>query len=104
MKKVRLASYLFPPLGLFYLWRSRELRLPRKIFGTIGILFYSILYVAGIVYLLTLTTPLGLEWRGGFPPVLTFSKTVPDYDAVETHRAGFSNAVPEPLPPGGAAQ
>src|SRR5690606_3017867 len=90
MRKVRLASYLFPPLGLFYLWRNRDLRWARKLFGTVGILFYSILYIAGIIYLLTLFTPLGVEWRGGFPPVLTFSKTVPDYDAVEAHRAALA--------------
>jgi outer membrane protein assembly factor BamB len=28
-----------------------------------------------------------LEWLGGFPPVLTRHKTVPDYAAVEAHRA-----------------
>lgn len=87
MKKVRLASYLFPPLGLYYLWRNRELKVGKKIFGSLGVLLYSVLYLAGIIYLLTLFTPLGLEWQGGFPPVLTFSKTVPNYEAVEAHRA-----------------
>ncbi|MBA4147104.1 MAG: PQQ-like beta-propeller repeat protein [Verrucomicrobia bacterium] len=91
MKKVRFASYLFPPLGLLYLWNSPELRLRKKIFGTLGVLLYSIIYLAAVIFLLTLFTPLGIEWRGGFPPVLTFTKTLPNFDAVEAHRAKLAN-------------
>jgi outer membrane protein assembly factor BamB len=86
MKKIRIASFLFPPLGLVLLWRSAEVSKRRRILGTIGIGLYSLLYVAGIVALLMRTTGLELEWQGGFPPVLTWHKTHPNYDAVEASR------------------
>ena len=53
----------------------------------VATLLYSVVYVAGIVLVLMQFTPLEVEWRGGFPPVLTFKKTKPDYHAVEAHRA-----------------
>src|SRR5271170_1357231 len=86
MKKIRIASLLFPPLGLLLLWRSDKVRLPRKILGTIGVGLYSLLYTAGTIALLVRFTGLELEWRGGFPPVLTWHKTHPDYEAVEASR------------------
>ena len=70
---------LFPPFGLWLLWGNREFKFGRKFLGTLGALFYSVLYAAGIVVLLMQFTPLEVEWRGGFPPVLTFAKTKPDY-------------------------
>ena len=91
LNRIRLATLLFPPLGLWMLWRNREFKLGRKFLGTLGALFYSVLYAAGIVVLLMQLTPLEVEWRGGFPPVLTFAKTKPDYRAVETHRANQTN-------------
>ena len=87
MKRIRLATLLLPPLGLALLWREREFKLGRKLFGTLAALLYSIPYAAGVVWLLMQLTPLEVEWRGGFPPVLTFGKTKPDYRAVEAHRA-----------------
>src|SRR5271170_2734630 len=86
MKKIRIASLLFPPLGLLLLWSSGEVGLGRKIFGTIGVGLYSLLYVVGVLVLLVKFTGLELEWRGGFPPVLTWHKTHPDYEAVEASR------------------
>jgi outer membrane protein assembly factor BamB len=91
LNRIRLSTLLFPPLGLWLLWRNREFKLGRKLLGTLGALFYSVLYAAGIVLLLMQFTPLEVEWRGGFPPVLTFAKTRPDYRAVETHRAKQTN-------------
>ena len=44
MKRIRLHTLWFPPLGLWLLWRNRDLRWPRKILGTIGIALYSIIY------------------------------------------------------------
>ena len=86
MKRIRLVTLLFPPAGLWLLWGHRDLRLGRKILGTLGALLYSLLYAVGIVLLLMQLTSLQVEWRGGFPPVLTFRKTNPDYQAVEAHR------------------
>src|SRR5262245_37663028 len=101
MKRLRIATLLCPPAGLWLLWRNSELRLGRRILGTLGIALYSLPYAAGIVFLLMQFTSLQVEWRGGFPPVLTFRKTNPDYEAVEAHRrkqAGETNAIPNATP------
>jgi outer membrane protein assembly factor BamB len=86
MKRIRIATLLCPPAGLWLLWQNRDLSLGRRFLGTLGTLLYSLLYAAGVVLLLMQFTPLQIEWRGGFPPVLTFRKTNPDYQAVEAHR------------------
>lgn len=93
LRKIRVATLLFPPAGLCLLWRSRAVGLGRKIFSTLGILFYAVVYAVLAVLALMRFAGLELEWRGGFPPVLTFRKTKPDYVAVETHRAHQTNAV-----------
>ena len=93
MNRIRLATLLLPPWGLFLLWQDGEIKLGRKILGTFTSLLYSILYAAGTVWLLLQFTPLEVEWRGGFPPVLTFAKTKPDYRAVEAHRVKQTNQV-----------
>ena len=85
--RVRLTTLLFPPLGLVLLWRQKEVGLFRKLFGTVGITLFCIPYAALVIWLLLQFTPLEMEWRGGFPPVLTFHKTHPNYDAVEANRA-----------------
>ena len=68
--RLRLATLLLPPLGLILLWRQKCAGLGRKILGTFGIALYSLLYLAGVVVVLMQFTPLEIEWRGGFPPVL----------------------------------
>src|SRR5512138_999614 len=104
LNRVRLSTLLFPPLGLWLLWRDSEFKLGRKLFGTLGALCYSVLYAAGLVLLLMQFTRLEVEWRGGFPPVLTFAKTKPDYRAVEAHRTRQTNQVLRGLaaPPAGS--
>src|SRR5882672_8718175 len=97
LNRIRLSTLLFPPLGLWLLWRNLEFKFGRKLLVTVGALFYSVLYAAGIVLLLMQFTPLEVEWRGGFPPVLTFAKTKPDYRAVEAHRTRQTNQVPPDL-------
>lgn len=92
MKRIRLATLLFPPLGIVLMWRDGAIGLGRKLLGTFTALLYTILYLAGITFLLMQFTPLELEWRGGFPPVLTFKKTKPDYEAVEAHRVKQGHA------------
>jgi len=91
LNRIRLKTLLFPPVGLWLLWRNGEFKFGRKLLGTLGVLLYSFLYMMGIVFVLMKLTPLEVEWRGGFPPVLTFSKTKPDYSAVEAHRAHQTN-------------
>ena len=95
LKRIRIVSLLLPPLGLVLLWRCREIGLGRKILGSVGLLFYSILHAALIIAILMLVAGLEIEWRGGFPPVLTFKKTKPDYESVERHRARQPNALSE---------
>ncbi len=86
MNKIRVATLLFPPLGMIMLWRAGQLPLRTRIIGTFAVLLYSLLYAGGIVALLMLFAGLELEWRGGFPPVLTWNKTHTDYSAVEASR------------------
>jgi outer membrane protein assembly factor BamB len=86
MKRIRIASLLFPPLGMVLLWRSEQATWGRRILGTIGIALYSVIYAGAVVALLVRFTGLEMEWRGGFPPVLTWHKTHPNYDAVEASR------------------
>lgn len=93
LNRVRLATFLCPPIGLALLWRRRELSLAKKAFGTVGIALYTLVYLALAVGLLMITAGLEVEWRGGFPPVLTFHKTKPDYSAVENHRVRQTNQV-----------
>jgi len=98
MKKIRIASLLFPPLGLLLLWRSDQVSLGRKIFGTVGIGLYCLPYTAAVVALLMRFTGLELEWRGGFPPVLTWHKTHPNFEAVEASRRAQPKTPVPPLP------
>ena len=86
---LRLSALLFPPLGLLLLWFSGA-RLARKILGTIGILLYSLLYTAGLIFLLLRYGGMEVEWRGGYLPALTFHKTAPDYAALDRSRASRS--------------
>ena len=95
MKRIRLHTLWLPPLGLWLLWRSREVRWPRKLLGTTGIALYSIIYAAIILSLLLLA---GMQWefRGGMLPYLTFRKTLPNYEAVEANRRTQTKAATAP--------
>ncbi|MEO7297040.1 MAG: PQQ-binding-like beta-propeller repeat protein [Verrucomicrobiota bacterium] len=87
LKAVRIATLIAPPIGMILLWRSREIPLKRKLLGTLGIILFSLLYSAGILAILIYFFGLELEWRGGFPPVPTWNKTLPNFAAVEVDRA-----------------
>lgn len=76
---------LLPPAGLYVLWRSSR-GLAMKLAGTVVLLLITGLYAAGVVILLLRTTPLEIEWRGGYLPALTYRKTAPDFDRLERDR------------------
>ncbi|MDB6019321.1 MAG: WD40-like repeat-like protein [Pedosphaera sp.] len=82
---LRIWALLLPPVGLSLLWKGPR-TLAQKLLGTLGILLYCLPYSALVIWLLVQFTGLQVEWRGGFPPVLTYSKTTPNYDAVEKNR------------------
>jgi outer membrane protein assembly factor BamB len=93
LKAVRIATYLFPPLGLILLWRSNQIRRRAKVFGTLYIPAYTLIYLCGLLVCLTCFLGIDLvEWRGGYLPRITFSKTVPNYDQLEANRALQSKA------------
>ena len=67
--RLRLWTLLFPPMPALFCFGVAPAGVFRKLFGTLGILLYCLLYSALIIWLLMITTGLGVEWRGGFPPV-----------------------------------
>jgi len=87
LRAVRVGALLFPPAGLLLLWRSSQIHVGRKIFGTIGIAFYSLLYLSLVLFLATRICGLQIEFRGGMVPRFTFHKTLPDYSALEADRS-----------------
>ncbi len=80
-------TLLCPPLGLVLLWWHRPGRLPIRLLTSLGILLYGSGYALGVIGLLLALTPFELEWRGGFPPVITLHKARPDYAALDSDRA-----------------
>jgi outer membrane protein assembly factor BamB len=99
LSSIRVATFLFPPLGLVLFWLSRHPGTQRKILGTIGVLLYTVVYAAAVIGLLILFTGLQIEWLGGFPPVLTYAKTLPNYDALEADRRRKPKAPPRASEP-----
>jgi len=89
---LRLATLLFPPAGLVLLWRMPG-KLGRKILGTLGIVLFSVLYAALVIFLLMQFTNLQIEWRGGYLPALTYRKTRTNYEAVERNRSRRNSTV-----------
>lgn len=88
LKAIRVATYLLPPLGMVLLWRSSLVGWGRKIFGTIFTLIYAFLYLSLIPGFLYFVAGIDIvEWRGGYLPVLTLRKTLPDYKMLEVDRA-----------------
>lgn len=86
--RLRLATLLFPPLGLVLLWRMSS-RLWRKLLGTIFIALFTILYCALVIFILVRVGVLKIEWRGGYAPAFTWRKSLPNYDALERARANW---------------
>lgn len=89
--RLRLVTWLFPPAGLFLLWRE-PVSLFRKLLGTVGIALFSAVWLAGIIAILVATRVVYIEWQGGFPPKLTRKVTLPNYDALERDRAAHEKS------------
>jgi outer membrane protein assembly factor BamB len=86
LTRVRLATWLFPPLGLVFLWRSGA-GLGRKLFGILGIILFCVPYLAVLLFLGWRFAGLKFEMRGTPIPIPTFSPTVPDFARLEASRA-----------------
>jgi len=87
-RRVRLAALLFPPAGLIVLWKTRGLSIARKLFASIAILLYAVVYVVLVLAVMWKFFGLQYEFRGGMFPHFTWRKTLPDYEALEASRAG----------------
>jgi outer membrane protein assembly factor BamB len=94
--RLRLVTLLFPPAGLLLLWRSSR-SLAAKILGSVGIALLSLFYAGLVIFLLIRLDKLQIEWRGGYPPALTWRKTAPDYAELERNRA-LQTATAPPVP------
>ncbi len=95
-KLIRLSSFLFPPVGLVLTWATRGISFGRKLFITIFLLLYSLVYAGLVLAILWKFSGLDIEWRGGPVPHFTWSKTLPNYDALEASRASQKSA-PAPV-------
>jgi len=85
---VRLAALLFPPAGLIVLWKTRGISIARKLFASIAILLYTVVYLVLVLAVMWKFFGLQYEFRGGMFPHFTWRKTLPDYEALEASRAG----------------
>ena len=94
LKAIRIVSMLFPPIGLILLWLSPQISNGRKILGTVYLPFYALLHLTAILASLYFCFGIDfVEWRGGYTPVITFSKTFPEYDKLEASRSQHSKLV-----------
>lgn len=89
-------ALLLPPAGLLFLLLPGVLPPGNKRRAVIYTSLYTLMYVVLVIWLLIRFAGLQIEWKGGFPPVLTFEKTVPDYEALERHRVASTNAASVP--------
>jgi hypothetical protein len=88
---IRRLSMIFPPAGAVALWLSPEVGWLTKLLGTLWIVFFGLLYcvflIALVLWGLVSRNYLKVEWRGGWGPSFTSTPTLPDYVALEAHRA-----------------
>ena len=87
-RRVRLAALLFPPAGLIVLWKTRGISIARKLFASVAILLYAVVYLILVLAVMWKFFGLQYEFRGGMFPHFTWRKTLPDYEALEASRAG----------------
>lgn len=84
VRRLRLATLAFPPAGLWLLWRGPA-RIGRKLFGTLSIALFSLVYGAAVLFLLHKFTGLRFEMQGRPIPIPTWQGT--DYVRLENARA-----------------
>ena len=92
-RRLRLATLTFPPAGLWLLWRGPA-SVWRKLFGTLGIGLFSLVYAAAVLFLLHKFAGLRFEMQGRPIPIPTWQVT--DYARLEKARA--EKAVPPAAP------
>ena len=74
----RLAGYLCPPIGILLHWRAHQAGLAKKIFSSLGILVYTILYIGIGIFLLKAAGKVAIDWPGyGWPPRLAWAAPTP---------------------------
>jgi outer membrane protein assembly factor BamB len=101
---VRVAALFFPPAGLIVLWRARGISIARKIFASIAILLYAVVYAVLALAVMWKFFGLQYEFRGGMFPHFTWRKTLPDYEALEASRAAQKTSTSQTdAPAGGSA-
>ncbi|MEY4200303.1 MAG: hypothetical protein RLZZ265_2043 [Verrucomicrobiota bacterium] len=88
-RRLRLATLVFPPAGLCLLWLGPG-TLGRKLLGTLGVALFSVVYAAGILFLLHRFAGLRFEMQGRPIPVPTWQVT--DYERLEKARAAKGTA------------
>jgi outer membrane protein assembly factor BamB len=77
---------LVPPLAVVRLWRSPS-AIWLKLLGTLGEGLLTLIYAGLCILFLVEFTGLQIEWRGGYIPALTYRKTAPNYDALDSNRS-----------------
>tara|TARA_Y100001934_G_C12343835_1_gene771700 strand:- start:264 stop:1793 length:1530 start_codon:yes stop_codon:yes gene_type:complete len=88
-KSARGLTLLFPPAGLVKMWISPG-TVGSKIFGSIFVAFYSVMYAGAIMFLLFKTGHLHFEMQGNPIPIPTFTPGKPDFAKLEKHRMAQS--------------
>ncbi|MFM8470962.1 MAG: PQQ-binding-like beta-propeller repeat protein [Limisphaerales bacterium] len=103
-RRLRRATLLFPPAGLWLLWRGPA-SVARKLLGTLGIALFAVVYVVVlgflVLYPLHKFTGLRFEMQGRPIPVPTWQGT--DYARLEKARAGKATSPAAPAVPTPAA-
>lgn len=83
-RRLRISTLVFPPAGLWLLWRGSA-SVGRKLLGTLGIGLFVLPYMAVILFLLHKFTGLRFEMQGRPIPVPTWQVT--DYARLEKARS-----------------
>ncbi|MBI5775541.1 MAG: PQQ-binding-like beta-propeller repeat protein [Verrucomicrobia bacterium] len=89
--KILAAALLFPPLGLWRLWRGEKFSI-RRLLATLAILAYVLPYTIAVFWLLWKFGGLKFEMKGSSIPLPTFSPTVPDFERLEASRSQQTKA------------
>ncbi|KAF0180072.1 MAG: WD40 repeat-like protein [Limisphaerales bacterium] len=95
-RRLRLVTLIFPPAGLWLLWRGPA-GIGRKLFGSVGVGLFSLVYAAAILFLLHRFTGLRFEMQGRPIPIPTWQTT--DYARLEKARSEKAGSAPAKATP-----